>query len=322
MVIAQGNQRRRPDGHRIRTERHRLGDVGTVANSSGNDQLNLAMHAHLLQSLYRLRNGRQNRNPDVFDEHFLSGCSAALHAVEHNHVSPGFYRQLDVVVRSARADFHVDRFFPIGDFPDLGNFDRQVIRPGPVRVTAGAALVDTNRQGAHAGHAFGDFHAQQHTAATGFGALPQDDFNGVGLAQIVRVHAIARWQILINQMLRLAAFFRGHAAVTRGGAGARDGRATAQGFLGIGRQSTEAHAGDGHRNLQVNRLLGEPVAEDHIGATLLAIAFERVARHAGAEQQQVVEVRQFTLGAAAANVVDAGFRGALDFLDGQAVESG
>jgi hypothetical protein len=62
-------------------------------------------------------------------------------------------------------------------------------------------------------------------------------------------------------VLGLAALFRGHAAVAGGGAGAGDGRATAQGFLGVGRQRTEAHAGDGHRDLQVDRLLGEAVAE-------------------------------------------------------------
>ncbi|MNP06191.1 hypothetical protein D3C76_981640 [compost metagenome] len=278
------------------------------------------MHAHLLQSLYRLRDGRQNRDAHVFDKHFLGRRRAPLHAVEHDHVGPGLHRQLDVVVRPARADLHVDRFFPIGDFAQLGDLYRQVIGTCPVRVTAGAALVDADRQGAHAGHPLGDFHAQQHAAATGFGALPQDDFDGIGLAQVVRVHAVARRQVLIDQVLRLPALLRGHAAVTGGGAGTGDGRATAQGFLGIGRQRTETHAGDGHRNLQVDRLLGEAVAEDHIGAALFPIAFQRVARHAGAQQQQIIEVRDLTLGATAADVIDASLGGALDFLDGQAVE--
>ncbi|MNI70966.1 hypothetical protein D3C73_1268120 [compost metagenome] len=72
----------------------------------------------------------------------------------------------------------------------------------------------------------------------------------------------------------------------------------------------------------MDRLLGESVAENHIGAALLAIAFQRVTGNASPQQQQVVEVRQLALGAAAANVIDAGFGGALDFLDGQAIESG
>ncbi|MNF95287.1 hypothetical protein D3C84_780320 [compost metagenome] len=234
VVVAQRNQCRRANRHRVRAQRHGLGHVGSVANPPRNDQLDLAVHAHLLQSLYRLRDGRQNRDAHVFDEHFLGRRRAPLHAIEHDHVGPGLHRQLDVVVRPARADLHVDRFFPIGDFAQLGDLYRQVIGTCPVRVTAGAALVDTDRQGAHAGHPLGDFHAQQHAAATGFGALPQDDFDGVGLAQVIRVHAVARRQVLIDQVLRLAALFRGHAAVTGGGAGAGDGRATAQGFLGIG----------------------------------------------------------------------------------------
>ncbi len=123
-------------------------------------------------------------------------------------------------------------------------------------------------------------------------------------------------------MLRLATLFRGHAAVAGGGAGPRDGRATAQCFLGVGRQRAEAHAGNGYRDFQIQRLLGKTIAEHHVGAALLAVAFQRVARHAGTEQQQVVEVRQLALGAATANVVDAGFRSTLDFLNGQAIESG
>ena len=44
----------------------------------------------------------------------------------------------------------------------------------------------------------------------------------------------------------------------------------------------------------------------------LAIAFERIARDRRAEEQQIVEMRQLALGAAAANVVDAGRRRAAD----------
>ena len=52
----------------------------------------------------------------------------------------------------------------------------------------------------------------------------------------------------------------------------------------------------------------------------LAVALERVARDARAEQQQVVEVRHAALGAEAADVVDALARGALDLGDDVAVE--
>ena len=61
-------------------------------------------------------------------------------------------------------------------------------------------------------------------------------------------------------------------------------------------------------------------AEHDVGVAALAVALERVARHARAEEQQVVEVRQPPLGAEAADVVDALARGALDLGDDVAVE--
>lgn len=189
-------------------------------------------------------------------------------------------------------------------------------------MTARRALVNADGQGTHTGNTLGHLHAQQHTAATGLGALPQNDFDGIGLAQVIRVHAITRRQVLVNQVLGLAAFFRRHATVARGGTGACNSGAAPQGFFRIGRQCTEAHAGDCHRNFQVDRLLGEPVTEDYIRSAFLTVAFQRVARDACTEQQQVVEVRQLALGTTAANVIDAGLGGTLDFLDSQTIKGG
>ena len=92
--------------------------------------------------------------------------------------------------------------------------------------------------------------------------------------------------------------------------------AAAQRFLGVAGQRAEAHAGDGDGDLEMDRLLGEAGAEHHVGAAFLAIAFERIARDRGAEEQQVVEVRHPALGAGAADVIDAGLRGAMDLGDG------
>ena len=61
-------------------------------------------------------------------------------------------------------------------------------------------------------------------------------------------------------------------------------------------------------------------AEHDVGVAALAVALERVARDARAEQQQVVEVRQPPLRAEAADVVDALARRALDLGDRRAVE--
>jgi hypothetical protein len=69
----------------------------------------------------------------------------------------------------------------------------------------------------------------------------------------------------------------------------------------------------------VERLLRESRSDRDVGAAALAVALERVARDARAEEQQVVEVRQPPLGAEAADVVDALTRGALDLGDRVAV---
>ncbi len=113
----------------------------------------------------------------------------------------------------------------------------------------------------------------------------------------------------------MMALFLGHAAVAGGGRGADLGRAPAQGFLGLRRERAEAHAGDGDGDLDVDRLLGEAGAEPDIGAAFLAIAFERITAHRGAEKQQIVEMRHAPLGAGAANVVDARRGGAADFRE-------
>ena len=189
-------------------------------------------------------------------------------------------------------------------------------------MAAGRALVDALRQAAHLRHAVGNLLAQQHAAAAGLGALANHDFDGIGLAQIVRVHAIARRQILIDQLLRLAALFRRHAAVAGGGRGAGHRRAAAQRFLGLRRERAEAHAGDGDRNLEFDRRLGEARAQHHVGAALLAVAFERIARDRGAEEQQVIEMRQLALGAGAADIIDAGRRRPADFGQRIIVEGG
>ncbi|EHH09436.1 hypothetical protein MEA186_23890 [Mesorhizobium amorphae CCNWGS0123] len=45
------------------------------------------------------------------------------------------------------------------------------------------------------------FLAEQHAAAAGLGALADDHLDRIGPAQIARVHAVARRQILIDQLL-------------------------------------------------------------------------------------------------------------------------
>src|SRR5207249_12260385 len=96
-----------------------------------------------------------------------------------------------IVARARGPDFHVDRLLPIGDLAQLLDFDGQIVRPRPVGMAAGAALVDTLGKLAHGGDALGDLHAEQHAAAPRLGPLADHDLYGIAAAQIVGVEAVA-----------------------------------------------------------------------------------------------------------------------------------
>ena len=258
----------------------------------------------------------------MLDEHLLGGGRAALHAVDDHDIGARVHGEFHVVVGAGGADLDVDRLFPVGDLAQFVDLDGQVVGPGPVGVPAGRALVDALGQGAHAGHALGDLLAQQHSATAGLGALAEDHLDRVGLAQVVGVHPVPRRKILVHQVLALAALLGRHAAVAGGRRRAHLAGAAAQRLLGGPGQRAERHAGDRHRNIQVQWMFREPVAENHVGAAPLAVPLQRVARHRRAKEQQVVEMRQRPLGAPAADVVDAGFGGPLDGRDRRPVECG
>ena len=73
---------------------------------------------------------------------------------------------------------------------------------------------------------------------------------------------------------------------------------------------------------ELDRLLGEAGADGDVGRALLTVAFQRIAAHGGAQEQQVVKVRELALGTAAADVIDAGHGGAANFGDRGVVERG
>ena len=132
---------------------------------------------------------------------------------------------------------------------------------------------------AHLGDTRGDLLAEQHAAAAGLGALPDHDFDGVGPAQIVRIHAVARRQHLIDK--RSANGSRSSGVMPPSPVVVEVPTAVAprpKRFLGWRRKRAEAHAGNGDGNFQLDRLFGEPRADGDIGAAFLAIAFERIAR--------------------------------------------
>jgi hypothetical protein len=65
-----------------------------------------------------------------------------------------------------------------------------------------------------------------------------------------------------------------------------------------------------------------PRPERDVGVAAFAVALQRIAGDAGAEEQQVVEVRHLALGAEPADVVDALAGGPLDLVDRVAVVEG
>ena len=257
----------------------------------------------------------------MLDEHFLSRRRSALHAVDHHAIGPRLDGKRGVVIGPRPAHLHIDGLFPVGDLAQLQDLDLEIVGTRPVGVPAGRALIDAGRQAPHRRHPLRDLLAEQHAAAPRLGALP-DHLDGVGSAQIVRVHAVARRQILIDEDLGMAALLRRHAAIAGRRRGPGERCAAPQRLLGFGRQRAEAHAGNGDRDLELDRSLREAGANGDPGAAFLAIAFERVARDRCPEEQEIVEMRQLAFRTGAANVIDAGDRGAADLRQRVVVEGG
>src|SRR6476469_1171409 len=67
-------------------------------------------------------------------------------------------------------------------------------------------------------------------------------------------------------------------------------------------------------------LFGEARSKHHVGRAFFAIAFERITADRGAQEQQIIKMGDLALRAKAANVVDAGRGGAMDFCDRMFVE--
>ena len=138
VVVADGDQRSSADRRGIGAQRQRLGHVCARSETASGNQLHLtAVDSELAQRPHRLGNGSDRRDADVLDEHVLSGCGAALHAVHHYGVRSGFYRQRGVVVGASRTDLDVDRHLPVGDLAQFADLDLEIVGPGPIRVAAG-----------------------------------------------------------------------------------------------------------------------------------------------------------------------------------------
>ena len=146
--------------------------------------------------------------------------------------------------------------------------------------------------------------AEEHAPAAGLGALSDDDLDGVGLAQVVGVHPVPGREELVDEDRRVLALLRRHAAVP----------VVVDVPTSVAPRPSASFAGaDQGAELMpaiVIRIFsskGRPAARPrrHVRVAALPVALERVAGDAGAEEEQVVEVRHAPLGAEAADVVDA-----------------
>ena len=275
--------------------------------------MHLSMHAEILQCLNRRPNAGERRLTDVFDKDILRCGGAALHTVKHHDIGTGLHSQCSVIIGTCAADFDIDRLLPVSELAQFKNLDFEIVRPGPVRMPAGRTLVDALGQRAHCGDAVRNLLAEQHTAATGLGALSDHNFDRVGTAQVARVHAVAGRQILIHENLRMAALFLCHAAVACRGRRAGERRATPERFLGIGRERAKTHASDSDWNFKLDRLFGKAGSKRHRSVAAFTIAFERITRNGSTEKQQIVEMRHPALRASAADIVNPGSCRAADF---------
>ena len=181
-------------------------------------------------------------------------------------------------------------------------------------MAGGRALIDTGGQGAHFGHLVGHLLAHQMAAEADLAALADEELAAVRQAQVVRVEAIARLDVLIEPLVREAPLIGDHAAFARAGRRARHGGAARQRHLGFIGQGAEAHAGDVDRNVEHDRLLG--ARPDHrLGLAFLAIALDHETGEGARQESQVVPVRDFLEQRETAHAVAAEFRLDMDVID-------
>ena len=214
VIIPERDQCRATNRYSIGAKCHTFCHIRTIAHAARHNQLHFTVHIKVLQGTHSLADTGQNGLSDMFDKHILRCRGAALHTVQHNNIGTGLDRQCGIEIRARPTHFDIDRHTPSGDFTQFKDFNFQIIRPGPVRMTTGRPLVNAFWQVTHLCHAIRNFLSQQHAAATGLCPLANDDFNGVSLAQIIRIHAIARWQILIDKLAGMTAFLDRHTAIT------------------------------------------------------------------------------------------------------------
>ena len=95
------------------------------------------------------------------------------------------YGHAHVVIDAGGAELELDRNFVVGGFADFLDLEREIVGAQPVGVTGGRALVDAGRQRPHFRDLVGDFLTHQMAAEADLAALADEEFAGIGEAQMV-----------------------------------------------------------------------------------------------------------------------------------------
>ena len=217
------------------------------------------------------------------------GRRSSFHAVHDDDVGAGLGSQLHVVVDPSRAELHEDRHLPVGGLTQLLDLDDHVVRSEPVRVAGRAPLVDTGRKLPGRSDLCRDLGSQQHAARSRLGALPHRQLDPVGRAQMMDVEPVPARQHLVDEDPRVLALGWQHPSVPGGGRAARLPGTAGEGDLGVGGERAPAHARDHDGDVQLDRPLGVPGAEDRPGIAALAVPLQRDPCERAGQEGQIVE---------------------------------
>ena len=113
-----------------------------MAEAAGDDELDLAVEADVLEGRPGLADGGQGRDAGMLLEQLGRGGRAPFHAVDHDHVGARLGGQPDVVEDARGPHLDEDRHVVIGRLAQLLDLDDEVVGAEEVGMTAGGALVD------------------------------------------------------------------------------------------------------------------------------------------------------------------------------------
>ena len=135
LVAVQGHHDGMAKRDAVRAERNGLCNIRSVADASGIDEADLAALSKVVDCLSGLANGGHSRHAGILCCKMRPCTGAAFHPVYVDRVRIALDRHPDVVIDPRRAKLELDRDLPIGGFPNLLDFQCQIVRPEPVRMT-------------------------------------------------------------------------------------------------------------------------------------------------------------------------------------------